>query len=137
MAMKDTYNYTGARLAAYKAFAAADSTTAFTGSAVDTQGFNAVLFTVSASYSAADAATYTLSLTHSDDNSTYVAAGSEYVLGPSAALSGSATVQKIGYTGGRRYVKLVVTPSAAATSANVITVVGHAVLQEPALMPVD
>ena len=36
MSMKDTYNHTGVRLGAYKAFAAADSTTAFTGSAITT-----------------------------------------------------------------------------------------------------
>jgi hypothetical protein len=136
MSMKDTYNHTGVRLGAYKAFAAADSTTAYTGSAIDTSGFNSVMFSVSANYSAVDAATYDLSITHSDDGSTYTAATGDFIVGPSAALSGSANVQKIGYIGGRKYVKLVVTPSAAATSTNVITVVGHAILSNPALMPV-
>ena len=135
MAMQDTYNYTGARLAAYKAFASADGTTAFTGPAIDTLGFNAVLITATVNYSAVDAATYTLSLTHSDDGTTYTAATGDFILGPSAALSGAATVQKIGYLGGQRYVKLVVTPSVAATSTNVMTVAAHAILQEPALMP--
>ena len=136
MSMNDTYNYTGVRLGAYKAFAAADGTTAFTGSAIDTSGFNSVMFSVSANYSAVDAATYALSITHSDDGTTYTAATGDFIIGSSAALSGSANVQKIGYIGGRKYVKLVVTPSAAATSTNVMTIVGHAILSNPALMPV-
>lgn len=136
MAMKDTYNYTSPALAGSKAFANADGTTAYTGSAIDMLGFNSLVITASAVYSAADAATYTLSLTHSDDNSTYEAATGDYIIGPSAALSGSATVQKIGYVGGRRYVKLVVTPSAAATSTTTVTVTGHAIRQNPGLMPV-
>lgn len=136
MSMKDTYNYTGVRLGAFKAFAAADSTTAYTGSAIDTSGFNSVMFSVTANYSAADTATYGLSITHSDNGTDYESATGNFIIGPSAALSGSANVQKIGYIGGRKYVKLVVTPSAAATSTNVITVVGHAILSNPALMPV-
>lgn len=136
MAMKDTYNYTSPALAGSKVFANADGTTAYTGSAIDMLGFNSLVITASAVYSAADAATYTLSLTHSDDNSSYEAATGDYIIGPSAALSGSATVQKIGYVGGRRYVKLVVTPSAAATSTTTVTVTGHAIRQNPGLMPV-
>ena len=136
MAMKDTYNRTSPALAGSKVFANADGTTAYTGAAIDMLGFNSLVITASAVYSAADAATYTLSLTHSDDNSTYEAATGDYIIGPSAALSGSATVQKIGYVGGRRYVKLVVTPSAAATSTTTVTVTGHAIRQNPGLMPV-
>lgn len=136
MAMKDTYNCTSPALAGSKVFANADGTTAYTGSAIDMLGFNSLVITASAVYSAADAATYTLSLTHSDDNSSYEAATGDYIIGPSAALSGSATVQKIGYVGGRRYVKLVVTPSAAATSTTTVTVTGHAIRQNPGLMPV-
>lgn len=135
MAMQDTYNYTGPRLAAFKAFDAAAGTTAFAGSAVDTLGFNAVTFVASANYSATDTAEYTLSLQHSDDNSTFVAAEDDFIIGPSDTLSGAAPVQKIGYIGARRYVKLVVTPSAAASSTNVVTVSAIAVLQDPNLMP--
>ena len=135
MAMQDTYNYTGPRLAAFKAFNAAAGTTAFAGSAIDTLGFNSVLFAVAANYSATDAAKYTLSLQHSDDNSTFVDAESEYIIGPSDQLSGAANVQKIGYIGARRYVKLVVTPSVAASSTNVVTVSALAILQDPNLMP--
>ena len=136
MAMKDTFNYTGVKLAGAKVFANADSTTAYTGSAVDLSGFNSALFSVTGVYSAVDAATYTLSLTHSDDGSTYTAATGDFIVGPSAVISGAANVQKIAYIGSKRYVKLVVTPSAAATSTNTITVTGHAILQNPGLMPV-
>lgn len=135
MAMKDTYSYTGPRLAAFKAFNAAAGTTAFAGTAIDSLGFNSVLFAVTANYSATDAATYTLSVQHSDDNSTFTAADGEFIIGPSAPLSGAANVQKIGYIGARRYVKLVVTPSAAASSTNVVTVSALAILQSPELMP--
>lgn len=136
MAMKDTFNYTGVKLAGSKVFANADGTTAYTGAAVDLSGFNSALFSVTGVYSAVDAATYTLSLTHSDDGSTYTAATGDFIIGPSAVISGAANVQKIGYIGSKRYVKLVVTPSAAATSTNTITVTGHAILQNPGLMPV-
>lgn len=136
MAMKDTYSYTGPRLAAFKAFNAAAGTTAFAGSAIDTLGFNSVLFAVAANYSATDTATYTLSVQDSDDNSTFTAVDDDkFIIGPSAPLSGAANVQKIGYIGARRYVKLVVTPSDAATSTNVITVSALAILQSPEIMP--
>ena len=136
MAMKDTFHYTGVKLAASKAFANADGTTAYTGSAIDLAGYNSALFSVTGVYSDTDAATYTLSLTHSDDNSSYEAATGDFIIAPAAAISGAANVQKIGYIGSKRYVKLVVTPSAAATSTNTITVTGHAILQNPGLMPV-
>ena len=135
MAMKDTYSYTGPRLAAFKAFNAAAGTTAFAGSAIDTLGFNSVLFAATANYSETDTATYTLSMQDSDDNSTFTAVDDKFIIGPSAPLSGAANVQKIGYTGARRYVKLVVTPSDAATSTNVITVSALAILQSPEIMP--
>lgn len=136
MAMKDTYNYTGVRAAFYKAFDADAGATAVKSAALDTLGFNSVLFAVTATYSATDTATYKLSLEHSDDNSTYTAVtNDDFLIGPSEDLAGAATTQKLGYIGGRRYLKLVVTPSAAATSTNVITVVGHAILQDPAHMP--
>lgn len=136
MAMKDTFHYTGVKLAAFKAFANADGTTAYTGSAIDLAGYNSALFSVTGVYSATDAATYTLSLTHSDDNSSYEAATGDFIIAPDAAISGAANVQKIAYIGSKRYVKLVVTPSAAATSTNTITITGHAILQNPGLMPV-
>ena len=136
MAMKDTFHYTGVKLAGSKVFANADGTTAYTGSAIDLSGFNSALFSVTGVYSTTDAATYALSLTHSDDGSTYEAATGDFIVGPSAAISGAANVQKIAYIGSKRYVKLVVTPSAAATSTNTITVTGHAILQNPGLMPV-
>lgn len=135
MAMKDTYSYTGPRLAAFKAFAAADGKTAEAGAAIDTLGFNSALFAVAANYSATDTATYTLSVQDSDDNSTFTAVDEKFIIGPSAPLSGAANVQKIGYIGARRYVKLVVTPSDAATSTNVITVSALAILQSPEIMP--
>lgn len=135
MAMKDIYHYTAAKLALFKAFAAADGTTAVTGNAIDLTGFNAALFTVTANYSATDAAEYTLSLKHSDDGTSYTDATGDYIVGPSEKVSGAANVQKIGYIGGRKYVKLVATPSAAATSTNTITFVAHAILQQPEVMP--
>ena len=136
MAMKDTFHYTGVKLAGSKVFANADGTTAYTGSAIDLSGFNSALFSVTGVCSTTDAATYTLSLTHSDDVSPYATATGDFIVARPAAVSGAANVQKIAYIGSKRYVKLTVTPSAAATSTNTITVTGHAILQNPGLMPV-
>lgn len=134
MAMKDIFATTDARLAFSKAFASSDGTTATEGNVVDIAGFNAALFTVTAEYAATDTAQIVLSVKHSDDNVTFEDAEGDYIIGPSAALSGEAPVQKVGYIGARRYVKLVATPSAAAGTT--ITVVGHAILQRPAVSPV-
>ena len=135
MAMKDTFNYTGVKLAAFKVYTISDGPCAYTGYAVDLSGFKSALFSVTGIYSALDAATYTLSLMHSDDGSTYTAATGDFIVGPSAVISGAANVQKIAYIGSKRYVKLIATPSVHVTSPNTITITGHAILQNPGLMP--
>lgn len=134
MAMKDIFPTTDARLALSKAFASSDGTTAAEGNVIDILGFNAVLFVVTGEYAATDAAEITLSVMHSDDNVDFTAAEDDYIVGPSANVSGDAPVQKIGYVGARRYVQLVATPSAAAGTT--INVVSHAILQRPAVAPV-
>lgn len=134
MAMKDIFPTTDARLALSKAFASGDGTKAVEGNVIDIYGFNSVLFVVSGEYAATDTAEIVLSVMHSDDNVDFVAAEGDYIVGPSAAISGEAPVQKVGYVGARRYVKLVATPSAAAGTT--IKVTAHAILQSPALSPV-
>lgn len=137
MAMKDIYHFTSPAVAIRKAFATTDTATAVKGNAIDTLGFDSLMFVVTSS-SADDTTTYALSIEHSDDGTDYTDASSEvygeFLLGPSDPVSGAANIQKIGYLGARRYVKLVVTPSAAPTEAN--TVVGLAIRQNPCVTPV-
>lgn len=138
MAMKDIYHFTSPAVAFRKSFATTDTDAAVKGSAIDTLGFNSLMFVVTCYGSADDTTKYALSIEHSDDGTDYTEAVSEvsgeFLLGPSDSVSGAANIQKIGYLGARRYVKLVVTPSAAPTEAN--TVVGLAIRQNPCVMPV-
>ena len=136
MAMRDIYPTTGVKSALYKAFTSGDSTTPEKGNALDIRGFNSVLFAVTANFSETDTAAFKLSVEHCDDNSSFEEATGEYIVGPSGELSEDMPVQKIGYVGARRYVKLVVTPTTAASTATV-TVAGHAILQRPEVAPVE
>lgn len=135
MAMKDIFNTTDVRLAFSDSIAAADSTNDLAGNVIDIAGFNAVLFSVSAEYSATSAVTLKLSVLHSDDNVTFTAAEGDYVI-YGADISETANVGKIGYIGARRYVKLVVKASEALASAVTVDTKGHAILQRPAVAPV-
>lgn len=135
MAMKDIFNTTDVRLAFSDNIAAADSTTALAGNVIDIAGFNAVLFSVTAEYSADSTVTLKLSVLHSDDNSTFTAAEDDHII-YGADISKTANVGKIGYIGSRRYVKLVVKASEAFASTVTADTKGHAILQRPAVAPV-
>lgn len=135
MAMKDIAFASAAKIAGVKAFNAAAGTTAFEGNVIDVKGHNAVLFVMSAAYSATDAAEYTVAVKESDDNVTFTDVPASCLIGDTK-LTGAENVGRLSYVGEHRYVKLIVTPSAAAASTNVITFTAHAVLQCPYVAPV-
>ena len=134
MAMKDMFSYIGAREALRKQFASGDSTTPEEGTAIDTIGFNSVTFIISGKVSADEDPVMNFTLKHSDDDSLYEDVPEDQMM-ISAPLSYEAPIQKVGYIGGRRYVKLVAAMSSALSSAT-IDATAIAVMQRPAVAPV-
>lgn len=132
--MKDNFTYIGAREMLRKQFASSDATTPVQSEALDTLGFNAVTIVVAGKMSANEAPVMNFALKHSDDGSEYVDVPENQMM-ISAPLSYEAPVQKIGYFGGRRYVKLVATMSSALSTAT-IDAVGIAVMERPDVAPV-
>ena len=112
-------------------------TTAQTSEYVDVKGYNKCTFAIAIG-SVADAdATFAVTMTECDTS------GGSYTAVAAADISGTLTlagfqfdddneVRKVGYKGSKRYVKLVITPSANASAALMSAV---AVLEEPALAP--
>ena len=134
MAMKDMFSYMGAREVMRKKFAASDATTPAESTRLDTLGFNSVTFVVAGKVSADEDPVMNFTLKHSDDNVNYVDVPEDQMM-VSAPLSYEASVQKVGYIGGRRYVKLVATMSAALSTATIDTT-AVAVMLRPAIAPV-
>lgn len=104
------------------------------GTAVDLQGFNSAMLVVQ--FGAYTDGTHTPNLEHSVDGVSYAACDANSLNGTLVAVSsgaGAGTVQKVGYTGGRRYVRAVMTVTGATTGAlSAATIVrGH-----PAQAPV-
>ncbi len=96
----------------------AATTATFTGSGVDTAGYEAVacLFQTGAYTDG----THTPKLQDSDDNSTFADVAAANLIGSFTAVSGAGqqnAIQEVGYIGGRRYIRLVVTVSGATTGA--------------------
>ncbi|MBI3419262.1 MAG: hypothetical protein HY053_03920 [Proteobacteria bacterium] len=92
-----------------------------TGSAVDLQGYGSAMAVVS--FGAWTDGTHTPSLQHSSDGTTYVACDTN-------SLSG--TVQKVGYTGGNRYVRALMTVTGGTTGAlSGVNVIAGAASQQP------
>ena len=88
------------------------------GTAVDLQGYGAAMILFS--FGTWTDGTHTPSVQHSADGTTYVACDSNSLSGSLSAVSnsgGSNTVQKVGYTGGYRYVRAVMTVAGATTGA--------------------
>lgn len=134
MAMKDMFSYMGAREVMRKQFAASDATTPAESTGLDTLGFNSVTFVVAGKVSADEDPVMKFTLKHSDDNVDYVDVPEDQMM-VSAPLSYEAPVQKVGYIGGRRYVKLVATMSSALSTATIDTT-AVAVMLRPAIAPV-
>lgn len=134
MAMKDMFSYMGAREVLRKQFASGDSTTPEESTELDTLGFNSVTFVIAGKVSADEDPVMNFTLKHSDDNVDYVDVPEDQMM-VSAPLSYEAPVQKVGYIGGRRYVKLVATMSAALSTATIDTT-AVAVMLRPAIAPV-
>lgn len=89
-----------------------------TGSAVDLQGYGAAMAVVQ--FGAWTDGSHTPSLQHSADGTTYVACDTNSLNGSFTAVSGTAgsnTVQKIGYKGGYRYVRALMTITGGTTGA--------------------
>lgn len=113
--MHDQYNKLGLKVLLPSATYSADNTPA----AVDISGFGAVTLAISVGVGGI---TFTTSnkiefkLTHSDDNSTYTDVEQDHVLGATVASGGivkslvaahaTADVTKVGYIGGKKYLKL-------------------------------
>lgn len=88
------------------------------GTGVDLQGYDSAMLLVQ--FGAYTDGTHTPVLEHSTDGSSYAACDSNSLNGTLSAVSsgaGANTVQKVGYTGGRRYVRAVMTVSGATTGA--------------------
>lgn len=134
MAMKDMFSYMGAREVLRKQFASGDSTTPEESTELDTLGFNSVTFVIAGKVSADEDPVMNFTLKHSDDNVDYEDVPEDQMM-VSAPLSYEAPVQKVGYIGGRRYVKLVAAMSAALSTATIDTT-AVAVMLRPAIAPV-
>lgn len=98
------------------------------GAGVDLRGFDSAVIIVS--FGACTDGTHTPSLQHSADNSTFTNVSAAELDGEFTAVtssSGSNSVQKVGYLGSQRYVRVVMTTSGATSgalsAANVIA--GH------------
>lgn len=89
---------------------ATGATTAQTSASLDTQGFDAASLHVH--YGATAPAPTSVSVEESDDNSTWAAAPAAAVVLPTGTHAVSKTA-RYGYIGGKRYCRIVVTPSAA------------------------
>ncbi len=130
MALKDLEN----RISVVQSIAPAVRNATAMGTGVDLQGHNSAM--VIFNFGTWTDGSHTPSLQHSQDNSTYVTCDTNSLNGAFVAVSsgaGSNTIQKIGYTGGYRYIRAVMTVAGATTgaAANAVVLRGH-----PAVNPV-
>ncbi len=130
MALKDLEN----RISVVQSLGPAARNATANGTSVDLQGYNSAM--VVFNFGTWTDGTHTPSLQHSVDNSTFVNCDTNSMNGSFVAVSsagGSNTIQKIGYTGGYRYVRAVLTVAGATTGAlaNAVILRGH-----PAVGPV-
>lgn len=94
------------------------STGTYNGAGVDLQGANAAAAVVY--FGAYTNGTHTPSLEHSDDNTTFSAVTGTDMDGSFtavAAAGGANTLQRVGYRGGKRYLRAVMTVASGATGA--------------------
>lgn len=124
MALKDIEN----RISVAQSLAPAVRNATANGTSVDLQGYNSAM--VVFNFGTWTDGTHTPSLQHSSDNVTFVTCDTNSMNGVFVAVSsgaGSNTIQKIGYTGGLRYVRAVMTVAGATTgaAANAAILRGH------------
>lgn len=124
MALRDLEN----RVSVVQSIAPAVRNATVTGTSVDLQGHNSAM--VVFNFGTWTDGTHTPSLQHSLDNSTFVNCDTNSLNGAFVAVSsgaGSNTIQKIGYTGGYRYIRAVLTVAGATTgaAANAVVLRGH------------
>lgn len=130
MATRDIENFASAATS----LAPAARTASTNGTTIDLQGYGSAVVLVQ--FGTWTDGTHTPSLQHSADGTTFTTCDTNSLNGSFTAVSGSGgsnTLQKIGYTGGQRYVRAVMTVTGATTGAlSVATIVrGH-----PAQQPV-
>lgn len=142
--MRDSYNNVGVVEAIAPAILSADNTPA----AIDLDGFNAALLVLSIgvggiTFTSANKIEFVL--THSDDNSAYTKVTAADLLGVGTVENGvikaltvaksASSVDRIGYIGGKRYLKLLADFSGThgtGTGISAVVVKGH-----PAVFPVQ
>lgn len=104
--------------AAHSLEPAVRATGTLTGSGVDLLGYNAAAMLVY--FGAYTNGTHTPSLEHSDDNVSFSAVSAAELEGSFAPVSSGAgvnSVQRVGYKGGKRYLRAVMTVASGATGA--------------------
>lgn len=123
MAKRDLYNNIGVSASVVPAVLTATGT----GTGVDTRGFQSVTAVINTGAIVA-AGLFTPKLQESDDNATFTDVAAGDLLGAFANLAASA-VQRVGYKGSKRYVRVVLTyVSGTSIAAGAVIVLGHAEL---------
>lgn len=98
------------------------------GASADLKGFHSVAVVVDSD--AWTDGTHTISLEESDDNSTFTAVASDDIIGSAPVIDGATDddqAYKFGYSGGKRYIRVITTVSGATTGAiyGALIVKGH------------
>ena len=96
------------------------------GTAFDIQGFNSVTIVVTGDGATGET---TIGISHSDDNSTFTDVGELDTTSAIPKVTNAAPVQKVGYIGAKRYVKVTLSGDGSATAT------AQAILGRPDLMP--
>jgi hypothetical protein len=135
--MKDLHNNIDVRRGLSPKAAVTDNT-AYVSEVLDRQGFEAVEFLILLGANTDANATFTTLFEDSADNVTYAAVADADLLGTEVLASFTAAdddnkVKKIGYTGGKRYCRVTITP--AANDAGNHFVAGCWLLGHPSLAP--
>lgn len=140
--MHDLMNHINPRVAIAPAAATTDNT-AWVSNIVDKQGFDSVTLVIVTGALADADATFAVTLTEGDQSnlSDGAAVASQDILGgltnASFDFSADNKCLKLGYTGGKRYLKATITPSANSGNAFVaaVWIMGHAAQQPTANPP--
>ncbi|XKM40332.1 hypothetical protein A4U53_030850 [Rhizobium ruizarguesonis] len=123
MAKRDLYN----NISVAASVAPAVLTATGTGTGVDARGFQSVTAVINTGAIVA-AGLFTPKLQESDDNSAWSDVAAADLLGSFANLAASA-VQRVGYKGSKRYVRVVLTyVSGTSIAAGAVVILGHAEL---------
>jgi hypothetical protein len=90
----------------------------FNGTSVDLRGFDSAMFVLN--FGAYTDGTHTAAAQHSDDGSSFVAVPANELsaaFNVVSSVAGANTTQRVGYMGGRRFLRLVLTVTGATTGA--------------------